>query len=399
MTTVNRLLRTKEDANKVLELAKLDPLSFTGVTQVLYSNTHENASLKLLELDTHLLEVLSEGDTLSFRGNKHDPAVLCTKNRTYDLKAAETSNSLLVVSNMKFAEQTSLVNTNHQVVERCDVQGIFHTYFEVRECKPKLSRLRDLLEPSSFKGMEYEKNIEPETLYNWDRLQNEMQASEEELKQALNEYFIVPMNGYMRLISFEYEARALSFILDYVGENSWEFDEVDREDTYESLKELIPKTVFDVIFKKYTEPSIKTKKDGTSLYRLNEEKTCKFLAQLLLSASPVNDYVQFMEAWRIGVPEKMSVKKEYLNGIALIVPNKGKMKKDVIAFPEYKLPNNIKDRLKELFKVKEKWTIEEISPYLSNVATYKMDVKAILTKFTRSSTVNGVRYYSAKYGK
>lgn len=71
----------------------------------------------------------------------------------------------------------------------------------------------------------------------------------------------------MRLISFDVEARSLNLILDYFGEQSWELDEVDKEDTYECLKELIYEPVFNVIFKKYTDRSTKTKQDGSSLYK------------------------------------------------------------------------------------------------------------------------------------
>jgi len=56
-------------------------------------------------------------------------------------------------------------------------------------------------------------------------------------------------------------------MLDYFGEQSWELDEVDRESTYQCLKELIYEPVFDVIFKRYTEVSTKRKNDGSSLYK------------------------------------------------------------------------------------------------------------------------------------
>lgn len=56
-------------------------------------------------------------------------------------------------------------------------------------------------------------------------------------------------------------------MLDYFGEQSWELDEVDKESTYECLKELIHEPVFDVIFKRCTEVSTKTKGDGSPLYK------------------------------------------------------------------------------------------------------------------------------------
>ncbi|KAJ9590233.1 hypothetical protein L9F63_016653, partial [Diploptera punctata] len=39
---------------------------------------------------------------LVFRGLKDENAVLCTKNQTYDVKEAETSNSLLLLHNIRW---------------------------------------------------------------------------------------------------------------------------------------------------------------------------------------------------------------------------------------------------------------------------------------------------------
>lgn len=70
----------------------------------------------------------------------------------------------------------------------------------------------------------------------------------------------------MRLISFDVEARSLNLMLDYFGEQSWELDEINKGSTYECLKDLIHKPVFDTIFKRYTEVSTKTKDDSSPLY-------------------------------------------------------------------------------------------------------------------------------------
>lgn len=55
----------------------------------------------------------------------------------------------------------------------------------------------------------------------------------------------------------------------------------------------------------------------------------------------------------------------YLNGLAVVKYNKEKGRKDVVAFPEANLPEDIMERFIELFRVKDKWTVEEITPYIS----------------------------------
>lgn len=66
---------------------------------------------------------------------------------------------------------------------------------KVKECRPKLEKLLNILEPTSFKGIEYESSISHELLYDWHRLKNEIQASEAELIQALNNYLITNIDG------------------------------------------------------------------------------------------------------------------------------------------------------------------------------------------------------------
>lgn len=125
----------------------------------------------------------------------------------------------------------------------------------------------------------------------------------------------------------------MTFMLDLFNDYSWEVDEVDKEITYDSLKELIAEPIFKALFEKYTSLSEKVKEDGSPFYRYyfkiidtcnnfiylkffkynffyvkflcryNEEKVCKILAKVLLIALPVNKYNDFMESWKIGTPE------------------------------------------------------------------------------------------------
>lgn len=60
----------------------------------------------------------------------------------------------------------------------------------------------------------------------------------------------------------------------------------------------------------------------------------------------------------------MQPRKEYLYGLALVTYNTSKLQKEIVSCPEANLPNNIHDRLNELFQTKAKWTIEEITPYI-----------------------------------
>ncbi|XP_074109105.1 sister chromatid cohesion protein DCC1 isoform X2 [Cotesia typhae] len=386
-----RELRDDDDIVATLNLAKLNQSQVKKICQVL-DYQHGASDIKLLELDDHMLETLEQGKTLFFKGEKNDAVLLCTDTRTYKIEEAETSNSLLLCPNLKFTKDVPKSDGDEIKIEKIPTRGIFHNYFESSICKPEISKLISLLEPSSFKGPEYEKYIEKDTLYDWDKLFSNIQASEKELKDAITHFCIPILDGYYRLISFEFESKALTLMLDFMEENSWKTNAVNKEETYEALEDLIPKPIFDTIFDKYT-----VKNSNDDLYTYDERNVCRRLAEVLLASSPVNDFDRFMEAWKLAIPENINPKLEHLYGTAVIVWNAEKQRKDIVSFPESKLSSDVVKRFKELFEVKNKWTAEEIKPYLINMSSANLSVDFLLTKHTRSSMVKGIKYYSSKY--
>lgn len=68
-------------------------------------------------------------------------------------------------------------------------------------------------------------------------------------------------------------------------------------------------------------------------------------------------------------------------------------------FPEHNLPESFTDRLRLLFETKKRWKLDEISPFIELFAPPSQNVGNLLTKYARSTTVGGVKYYSSKHGK
>lgn len=75
--------------------------------------------------------------------------------------------------------------------------GVYHTYYEVKVCKPKVKKLRIILENSSYRGSEMESALieSGAKLYSTADLLLEIQASEAELHSALRELFAFDLNG------------------------------------------------------------------------------------------------------------------------------------------------------------------------------------------------------------
>lgn len=76
------------------------------------------------------------------------------------------------------------------------IVGIFHSYYEVKPCKPRLKKLRNLLEKCSYKGSELENEVLASSqMYTFENLSTIIQASDNELKIALKEIGSFEIDG------------------------------------------------------------------------------------------------------------------------------------------------------------------------------------------------------------
>ena len=129
---------------------------------------------------------------------------------------------------------------------------------------------------------------------------------------------------------------------------------------------------------------------------IHREKLCRFYGEYLLQSSSVFNLEEFVRIWQESMPvideDPFKVNIEQLDGLAVVI-NKNQIKH----FPEAKLPPAIQERLAVLFATKEKWTLSEITPFVANMTTPKLNVKALLTKYARASHVNGQQVFSSKH--
>lgn len=351
---------TLEEINEILMLAKLTEDDILPTSQVIHfsdKNLHKN-QYRLLELDKYLLQSLKDGETLHIKGGDEENAVLCTKSKTYELLETETSNSLLLVKDLAF--NSDLQNTLERSISKVVINSIFNNYLEVTPSKPHLHKLKELLKKSVYKGQENEYEVNEEDLLTYDQMLGVIQTSEDELNVVLKAMNTIYINGKIRILDFEYHFRVLSYMLKLIDENSWQLDEVEYEETINALCDIVPTNVLNNLFDLYTEESKII--DGLQLYKYNEEKICKFFAQVLLHSAGKFNLNEFLQAWKESVPEGMFAREDMLHGVAII--DRKSTPHVIWAFPEEDLPESINERFQVLFNAKEKWTVSEIAPYI-----------------------------------
>ena len=138
--------RSIKDVDDVIQLAKLDPEDFLSLAQSIRFN-HElvdTDSVKLMEVPPDMADQIESGSCqIVIRGEAGESAVLCSSSQTFDLREAETSNSVLLLQNMRYPEQCKEVQ--QRSVAECQVTGEkSHTYYS-RLLKNKRPRRASLL--------------------------------------------------------------------------------------------------------------------------------------------------------------------------------------------------------------------------------------------------------------
>lgn len=376
-------------ARKKIELARLDESEISPVIQSL-SFSQDQQDICLFQLNSSIMDKISEGQVLTIRGNPNETAVLCTDTCTYELKEAETSNSLMLLPELLWPEKCE--QGELRVVPQ-DVCGVFHTYYELRNFRPNFKKLRTLLEINAYRGQEFEdesvKNYTVESLLDF------IQASKEELERALVDLQTCVINGYVRILDFDYKFNVLSQIVNVIESRSLPLDKIPKDSVIEALEDLIPKDIIEKCFIWFANETDEVDENGTKLYKLDEYSVCRIYAEVLLRAAGKFHLEEFIESWQKSVPDGMVCDLKQLRGLALTDMN---YRPEVIFhFPSDDMSENIADRFSKLFKVKEKWTYDEIVPYLQDRAIAGNDVKSLLIKYARESTKDGVKLYSSKW--
>ena len=259
----------------------------------------------------------------------------------------------------------------------------FCRYIELKECKPGMKKLREMLSEGTLgqKGHLDERQRGK----SFEALKQSVQCSEEELDVGLKVLDAVRVAGKWFLLDDDYRMRILSMITNFMEENSWPMDGLVKSETVEALKEIEPEDIIRQVFEQYT-------KEDT---HLSVDKLARFYGEFLLQTGSEFNLTDFMEMWKASLPAGIDVKLYHLNGLALVQKAENKIK----YFPESTMTENVHERLELLFSAREKWTLEEIEPYVQRLTTPKLNVNALLTKFARASKVEGVKYFSSKHGK
>ena len=170
--------RTLESAFRVVSLAKLEPETLQPKSQAIrFSNDNsEESQLMLLEVTSKVADQLEEGQTFVFRGDTDDSVVLCSNNEVFDVKEAETSNSLLIVKNLLDNDKCQEIADDDTNAHEVTVNKTFYRYFELKLIMPNYQKLIRTLEQKSLNSFPVDDVFENSIAFH--ELLNSIQCSE-----------------------------------------------------------------------------------------------------------------------------------------------------------------------------------------------------------------------------
>jgi len=383
-----------EDVDRIMGFAKLDGSDFQNNVQCLnFVSGLDNTSIQLMEVTPSILTALEQGETVTFRGQEADSAVLCTETLTYDVRSKETSNNLLVLPSSVIPDKKQEDGQTDRHVTHRQVVGMIQEYFEVLPARPRTYKLKELLSDNIFSGVECEDDdMHQGKKYTLSELRDCIQASDAQLRAGLYAIEACCVSGFWRLIDFDLRGQILDHMLGLCDEQGWPITCIPCAAVCDTLQDLYPRSVVLHILQCFSDCG--PAEEEAEHYSLSEDKICRYYAENLLKETEKMCLEDFESAWQISVPESFKTSLYQLQGLALV--DRESRPAVVRYFPVNTLPDNTQDRFDTLFMERPKWTLDEITPYIKDITTDKLGVGALLMKYCRGSMQNGVKVYNSK---
>ncbi|XP_036119684.1 sister chromatid cohesion protein DCC1 [Molossus molossus] len=387
--------RTRDEVDATLQIAKLNPAELLPAVQCLGFRPGASAAAAgdfcLLELEPALCQQLEAGRSMVIRGDKDEQAVLCSKDKTYDLKIADTSNMLLLIPGCKTPDQLKMEETHCNIIHP-EIFGFSNNYWELRRCRPKLKKLKRLLMENTYEGPDSQKEKDSNcSKYTTEDLLDQIQASEEEIMAQLQVLNACEIEGFWRILEFDYEMKLLNHVTQLVDSESWSFTKVPLNVCLQELGPLEPEEMIEHCLKCYGRRYVE---EGEVYFDLSADKICRATAQMLLQHAVKFNLAEFQEVWQQSVPEGMLTRLDQLKGLALM--DRHSRPEIIFLLKVEDLPEDTQERFNSLFSLREKWTEEDIAPYIQDLCGEKQTIGALLTKYSRSSMQNGVKVYNSR---
>ncbi|CEP14108.1 hypothetical protein [Parasitella parasitica] len=359
--------------------------------KLVYKDKFEKNSYSLIELGSdELVDAFESSTKIAIKGLANDEAVLCTESKTFIIRQVNTSNTVLLVNTESTPDQHV-------------IHGATTSTIELVPCTPRLNRIDTLLKESSYSGSENEPDIiKNKTLYSYHDLLSIIQASENQLLDALEAKAAFQLDGYYRLFDRNYLHHLFDLLVTNATVHSYDFAQmtlaqaklcITEEMNAVDQEETVPDQVVVASINAFVTHRVDVNDDDTRL-TFDDAKICRFLGEWLLSNPRAWELNDFLAVWQKLGHDVFKPKLQHLDGLYLL--HGDQMETFIRYFPVADLPTDPRRRFASLFAEKFLWTGEEIEPFLMDLAPLSKEREHLLLKFTRASKRENTMYYTSK---
>ena len=409
---------------------------------VFFSDTFtDNNNYRLFEFPDEgtLQELLKNDGSVKVKGGPNDEAVLCTANKTYTLRLAESSNTLLLGASapkvrarvtgkrLRLDDAESAEGTEAGL----EIETAVSAHFELLRSAPRTSSLLTLLSARPYNGTaEQHANVlhraaadavldlsaRPSLAY----LESSVQCSSSELREALRHACALCVDERWCVLDEQLERDIIETILSLAVEKEWSLSALPAVECVSACLAGSLDTGADgeAAAAGFDELSVRhclcSLSDQTSLdwdawlaapraahFALDPAKICCFRAKAMLSDCDSWPRERFFEAWHDNLPTGLTPEASHLEGIAIILTagdNASVGEDSVQALSLASLPSQPKERFAALFGVKPTWRMEELMPYLRDILDPGKSAQSLVLQFGCSVTANdGSVTYVSRY--
>lgn len=363
-----------------------------------------------------------------FKGCGEEEAVLCTSEKTYLVREVETTNLVMLVkdpTDPQTSEEShkpaDIVNdipmncvegsTEQNLLERGSdqnlvlVTALVKSHLELSQIKPKLEKLDQILKMKhiikDIHNIEHGGQELPEG-ETWNGIVGSVQASDNEISEALLELGAVRIDGRWMGISQETYSSFVKFVMLTAAEHGWGLDKIPSVEmalelekhgvhgqlTLQLLHKLSHENHSKVTFEDLDRKDWREMPNSLKPCSLDSDLVSRHIGIGLLLDKPTwEDIDEFMEAWKFHLPDHIHPNMGMLKGECIDIGSGSLGRKNsktcIRKLSAHELSRDPSERFEQLFKVQKEWTFAKVEPYICKLTGPGQTVEELLLKYAR----------------
>lgn len=344
--------------------------------------------------------------SVRIKGGRDDDAVLCTSDKTFTLRLAESSNTCLLGPRARTKRQRP---DNDDDGEAMEVQTAISSHLEIIRSAPRTGKLRTLLAARPYSGGEAASaDGETPRRLTLAELESTVQASTAELRVALRDSRALCVDGGWCVLDAQLELDAMECVVALCVERGWALSSVPVAECVAGCLEQAPDGFDETVIRHCLRCHSTLAEaewdewlgamDAATL-SLAPPRLCRFRARAMLAECDAWPKAHFLAAWQDGLPAGVELDLTQLAGLAIFLPSAAPSaltgssssgpstaEADTLvqSLPLASLPLAPKERFAALFAVKPHWSIDELNPYTADILMPGKKPESIVLQFGRS---------------